>query len=170
MSRPTRGFTLTELLITLAIFAVLLMLALPSMHNWVKRQQLQNAVDDLADTLKLARHTAITQQKKVWISIEAAGATPWQLRVSYSAAAASCNTASDISCRSGSGYSGVTLSRQGGTLPLSFAFSPLRGMPEDSSGAPLSELVLNLGKTGCSNGSVTLLVTGPVFGSTAACS
>lgn len=164
-----RGFTLTELLITLSILGIMLMLALPAIGNWNKRQQLQNAVDDLTDTLRLARQSAITGQDNIWVEFTAASSAQWQLRVSSTETAASCSTGTDISCRSSTDYREVTLARQGGSLPLKFAFSPLRGMPVDGSGAVIEEVKLNLGRSGCSNGSVTLLVTGIAYGSKTTC-
>lgn len=163
MTRPTMrvlGFTLAELLVTLVIIGIMLMLALPAMGSWNKRQQLQNAVDDLTDTLRLARQRAITSQQDVWVELTTASAAQWELRVS---------TTEPVASRSSASYGAVTLARQGGSLPLKFAFSPLRGMPVDSSGTSLNEVNLSLGRSGCSSGTITLLVTGFAYGSKTTC-
>lgn len=174
MTRPTMrvlGFTLAELLVTLVIIGIMLMLALPAMGSWNKRQQLQNAVDDLTDTLRLARQSAITSQQDVWVELTTASAAQWELRVSSTTATSTPCTGSNgyISCRSSASYGAVTLARQGGSLPLKFAFSPLRGMPVDNSSTTLNEVKLSLGRSGCSSGTITLLVTGFAYGSKTTC-
>ncbi|GHD76128.1 GspH/FimT family pseudopilin [Vogesella fluminis] len=155
------GFTLAELLVTLVIIGIMLMLALPAMGSWNKRQQLQNAVDDLTDTLRLARQHAITSQQDVWVELTTASAAQWELRV--------VSTTETVASRSSASYGAVTLARQGGSLPLKFAFSPLRGMPVDNSSTTLNEVKLSLGRSGCSSGTITLLVTGFAYGSKTTC-
>ena len=58
-----RGFNLFELSISLAIAAVLLTLALPSLTEFRARQQLRAARTELFSSLQLARFEAITHTK-----------------------------------------------------------------------------------------------------------
>jgi len=61
------AFTLIELLITLAIMFILTGMALPSFQEVLDNSKLTSQVDGLVKTLKLARTTAITSNRKVTI-------------------------------------------------------------------------------------------------------
>jgi len=58
---PTRrrGYTLLEMLVVVAILAILVTLALPAMHRWLGRSELQSAAKQLAGELARARLEAI---------------------------------------------------------------------------------------------------------------
>ena len=53
------GFTLVELMIGLAIAALLLVLALPSYQVWVADAQIRNAAESIADGLRYAQAQAV---------------------------------------------------------------------------------------------------------------
>jgi type IV fimbrial biogenesis protein FimT len=59
--RPQRGRTLLELLVALAIAAILLCAALPAGQSLLQRQQLRTAVTDLHAALDTARTLAIAR-------------------------------------------------------------------------------------------------------------
>ena len=61
----SRGFTLIEMLIALAIFGILLRLGLPTYRDWIASQQLANHAHYIADTLDLARSEAIKHGYRV---------------------------------------------------------------------------------------------------------
>jgi len=61
------AFTLIELLITLALMFILSGMALPSFQEILDNSKLTTQVDGLVKTLKLARTTAITSNRKVTI-------------------------------------------------------------------------------------------------------
>jgi type IV fimbrial biogenesis protein FimT len=71
----SRGFTLIEMLVTLAIFAVLLMIAIPSMRPFLQSQSVKNASMDISSTVALARSEAI--KRNTTVNVTATLATDW---------------------------------------------------------------------------------------------
>lgn len=77
-SRPTRlrdqrGLTAIELMVTLAILAILVGLAAPSMTRFVVQWRLSNAVNALTGSLRIARTEAIARARPVVICPRAVG-------------------------------------------------------------------------------------------------
>ncbi|MES2014929.1 MAG: GspH/FimT family pseudopilin [Pseudomonadota bacterium] len=69
-----RGFSLVELMMVLAIAAVLLGLASPDMRNLLQRRRLDSAVTDLYGAVNLARSQAIARGSRVQlVPLEPAG-------------------------------------------------------------------------------------------------
>jgi type IV fimbrial biogenesis protein FimT len=73
----SRGFTLVEMLVTLAIFAVLLMVAIPSMRPFLQSQSVKNASMDINSTVALARSEAI--KRNAVVDVTASNAADWAL-------------------------------------------------------------------------------------------
>ena len=65
LRRATRGFTLIELVVTIAILGILIGLALPSFRQFVATQRLRNASFDLMASLMRTRSEAITRNGQV---------------------------------------------------------------------------------------------------------
>ena len=61
----TGGFALIELLIALAVFGLLLGLAVPSYYDWIASRQLANHAEYLAETLNQARSEAVKHGSRV---------------------------------------------------------------------------------------------------------
>ncbi|HST00547.1 MAG TPA: prepilin-type N-terminal cleavage/methylation domain-containing protein, partial [Usitatibacter sp.] len=57
--RGSRGFTLVEIFIALAIVAMLLMLVAPSMGTWIQNTRLRSAAEALSRGLQTARVEAM---------------------------------------------------------------------------------------------------------------
>jgi type IV fimbrial biogenesis protein FimT len=72
---PERGFSLLELMATLAVLAVLLGLAVPSMRLFILNQRVRNASFDLSSALQYARSEATKRDGDVTITPAAGG---WQ--------------------------------------------------------------------------------------------
>lgn len=53
-----RGFTLIELMVTIAVVAILAMISIPSMSNLIAKQRLNSTTRELASTLSEARSQA----------------------------------------------------------------------------------------------------------------
>jgi prepilin-type N-terminal cleavage/methylation domain-containing protein len=62
------GFSLMELMIVVAIIAVMSAVAVPSFVNWAPKFRLWSASDNLSKHLMLARTTAISQNKDVMVT------------------------------------------------------------------------------------------------------
>jgi len=66
--RNARGFTLTELMIVVAVFAVLVTLALPSYNQFVRNQRVKSASFDVFSSLVQARSEAITRNASITVA------------------------------------------------------------------------------------------------------
>lgn len=60
-----RGFSLVELLIGIAIMAILLSLAMPSFQTWLQNSQIRNAAEAIQNGLQRARAEAVGRNANV---------------------------------------------------------------------------------------------------------
>ena len=63
--RPVRGFTLIELVIAMAIAALLTMLALPMLTNWIADNQIQVGAESISSGLRAAMAAAVNRNENV---------------------------------------------------------------------------------------------------------
>jgi len=77
--KRTRGFTLIELMVTLAILVVLLGLAVPSFRGFIGSQKVKSGTYELMTSLVLARSEAVKRNANVTITptSSAAWASGW---------------------------------------------------------------------------------------------
>lgn len=71
-----RGFTLTELMIVVTVFAVLTSLALPSYNQFVRNQRVKSASFEVFSSLVQARSEAITRNASITMA-PVSGTTNW---------------------------------------------------------------------------------------------
>ena len=77
-----RGFTMIEVLMVLAIVAVLASITAPAMRDFIDAQVIKNPASDLYSSLVLARSEAIKRNAPMDIEPAAAGwAQGWQVKV-----------------------------------------------------------------------------------------
>lgn len=69
------GFTLMELLVALAVAAILVTIAIPSYRSLVQRNTMTAAVNDLVGDLNFARNQAVTRGQRVYICKSSGNAT-----------------------------------------------------------------------------------------------
>jgi prepilin-type N-terminal cleavage/methylation domain-containing protein len=73
--RKNSGFTLTELMVTIAIIAILASLAIPNFIAWLPNYRLRSGAEDVQSTLQLARITAIKENATVKVEFNTANET-----------------------------------------------------------------------------------------------
>ncbi|MGH8830139.1 MAG: GspH/FimT family pseudopilin [Polaromonas sp.] len=74
----SRGFTLIELMVVVALAAILLGIGVPSFKSFVAGQRVKTAAGDFAMALVFARAEAIKRNADVTITAATSGATGWQ--------------------------------------------------------------------------------------------
>lgn len=72
----SRGFTLIELMVVIAVLAIMLALAAPSFADFFQRYRLRGAADKVATLLASARAEAVMRNRNVSIDFKGAG-TAW---------------------------------------------------------------------------------------------
>jgi type IV fimbrial biogenesis protein FimT len=73
--KPTLGFTFIELVMTVAVMAVVITIGLPSFQSVIVSTRLSTYTNDMVGALNLARSEAVKRNKNVAIASDAAG---WQ--------------------------------------------------------------------------------------------
>jgi type IV fimbrial biogenesis protein FimT len=61
LGKSKKGFTIVELLVTLALFSIIATVVTPSLGNFYKRNRVAAIVNNHVSALQLARHTAVTE-------------------------------------------------------------------------------------------------------------
>ena len=125
------GFTMVELMITIAIFSILVALALPSFQSTIERQRLIGATEGLFADLQYARSQAIKRNTSVQLQFDE---TDWCYGLDDSGLDCDCaNTPANCTINGqqkvvqGSDYLNVTLA--GTMTDNDVVFDPRLGMP-----------------------------------------
>jgi len=66
-----RGFTLIEMMVTVALLSVLMMLAFPAMNEWIRNSRIRTVADALQNGLRLAQTEALRRSRQTVFSLTA---------------------------------------------------------------------------------------------------
>jgi len=97
-----RGISLVEILISIAIVAMVLAMAAPSSLTWIQNLQLRNAAESALSGIKMARLEALRRNTTVAFELTDSASTAWRVCF-YDLVSQACSTAQDpIATRSAS--------------------------------------------------------------------
>jgi type IV fimbrial biogenesis protein FimT len=89
-----QGMSLVEIAVALAIVAIILAFAAPSMGNWIQNTYLRNSAESVLNGVQTARLEALKRNRPVAFRAADPYSTAWQVCV-YDVIADLCSTASD---------------------------------------------------------------------------
>lgn len=94
----SRGFTMVELLVGIAILAIVLALGVPSLQQWIMSNRVAAIGSELVTDLQMARSEMSTRDQDVWVVFRTApGLTCYTINLPLSMANPACD------CRLGAG-------------------------------------------------------------------
>ncbi|MBW2370404.1 MAG: GspH/FimT family pseudopilin [Deltaproteobacteria bacterium] len=70
MRDRTSGFTLIELMIVIAIIAIMIVLAVPKTSNWIALNRYNGAARDILSTMRKARLVAVEENREVVLAFD----------------------------------------------------------------------------------------------------
>lgn len=123
MRTPYRGFTLIELMITIAIMAIILAMAIPSFTQAIENARLGSQTNEFVTAVSTARAEALRTGAPVWLTAKADGfQSGWCVRTSADA----CGTADPADLLDhGALHSRIVLSYPAEPETTSFEFTRL---------------------------------------------
>jgi len=106
--KQASGFTLTELMIIIAIIGILASIALPSFQGMIERNRLKEVAEGLKSDLMFARTEAVKQSKDVTVSRKPGDAGAWCYGLNVGGTC-DCNVANACSIKTvqGTGFSAI---------------------------------------------------------------
>jgi len=91
LSRPHGGLTLIELLITLAITAILIAVAAPSMREFIEKQKVEGAANELANDVRYLRSMSMQKNNIMLLSFRHTSAMSCYSLIEYGKGTGTCD-------------------------------------------------------------------------------
>ena len=133
-ARASRGFTVIEMMLTIAVLGILLGLALPNFTRWVNNTKIRTAAEAISSGLQLARTEAV--RRNVNVQFVLTGMTGWQVST-----VATVETIQTRSANEGSSATSVTVTPAGATT---VTFDGLgRVVPNADASAAVAQVVVD---------------------------
>lgn len=178
-SRRTHGFTLTELMITLAVVGITLMFASPSIVVFIKNYRITTQINNLLADLQVARNNAVSQGAPVSVCASSdtsnasptCGSTNWSLGhlVFSDVNGNGAVDAGDTLLRVAEPLSGGnTIVATNLTTAGRVQFRP-SGMPSGITGGPTATFKICDDRSGAFGREITVTLTGRASIATATC-
>lgn len=146
MERPVprnTGFTLVELMVTLAVLSITLVAAAPSFVDFFDKYRLRGAVDDVVSVISDARAASVKADRDVNVSLGGANTSAWCLGANAAtepsggdpvSPAADCDCTDASQCLVGGGRLAVDVGQEGrvsvDSLATAFAFDSKLGLKD----------------------------------------
>lgn len=146
------GFTLIELMVAVAVLAIVVALAAPSLRRYVEVQRLRAVNSQLVTDLQFARSEAVSRNARVRVTFRGDASQSCYSIYTYSNNLVSCDCRLANPCgAAGAGYTEIRTTRvpfsgrvrmvPDAGQPIEFAFEPLAGslytIPIDAAYTPL---------------------------------
>ena len=64
-AKAESGFTMIEMIVTLTIFSILVMLAIPTMKDWIANTKIRTVADALQNGMRLAQSESLRRSRQV---------------------------------------------------------------------------------------------------------
>jgi len=77
MPRLAKGFSLIELMVTIAVAAIMLALAVPNFREWINNSRIRSAAESIQNGLRVARNEAAQRGSPTRFELTSASAATW---------------------------------------------------------------------------------------------
>jgi prepilin-type N-terminal cleavage/methylation domain-containing protein len=127
--RATRGFTMIELMITVAVIAIVLSVAAPSFTSFLAKKRVESTMAELSTDIQYARSESVSRNAAVRLTYVSSSC----YAVHLSTDAASCTTTTNM-IKTQSLTSGSTAALSAASNGYYIEFDPVRGLATFSDG------------------------------------